>query len=161
MSKAGAIQKQMFVLVGLVSAVLFAPTTMIMFFGMMPTIAANLVDKTKQKSRAISVGMMNLAGCTPFLLELWLSPAPNSIDRALNIMMQPKTIIIMYVMAGAGYAIEAAVTGAVATMMQQRAASRLKTIDTMLAELTDRWGYYVDGSVKLDDFGFPEDSADD
>ena len=153
-------QKQFMLIVGLVCAVLFAPTSMILFFGMMPTIAANVMDKTRQKSRTMSVGIMNFAGVMPFLLELWLSPAPNSIDHALGIMMQPKTVIIIYVIAAAGYAIESAITGMVATVMQQRATARLKQIDEQLAELIDRWGYYVDGSEKLDDFGFPIDTED-
>lgn len=148
-------QKQLVLICGLAAAVLFAPTTLILLFGMMPTIASNVIDRTRQKSRTISVGVMNFAGVMPFLLELWLSPAPNSIDHAINIMMQPKTIIIMYVIAATGYAIEAAITGMVATLMQQRAARRLKEIEVHLAEMKDRWNYYVDGSVKLDDFGFP------
>ncbi|MBU6235583.1 MAG: hypothetical protein KGQ41_07040 [Alphaproteobacteria bacterium] len=154
-------KKQLILVVALVSAMLFAPTSMIFFFGMMPTIACNVIDRTRQKSRTISVGVMNFAGVMPFLLELWLSPAPNSIDHAISIMMEPKTIIIMYCIAATGYAIEAAITGMVATMMQQRATARLKQIDQMLAELQDRWNYYVDGSVTLDDFGFPVEEDDD
>jgi hypothetical protein len=148
-------QKHFFTFVGLVCAVLFMPTTMILLAGMMPTLAANIIDKSRQKSRAISVGMMNFAGCMPFLLELWLGPAPNSMDAATVIVLQPKTIIIIYVVAAAGYAIEAAVTGMVATMMQQRARARLREIERSLVEMTDRWQEYVDGSVPLDDYGFP------
>lgn len=155
MSRGINIQKQMLLIAMLACAVLFAPTSMILFFGMMPTIAANLMDKTRSKSRAMSVGMMNLAGAMPFVLELWLGPAPNSIEHGLRIITEPKSIIIMYVMAAAGYAIESAVTGMVATMMQQRATARLKQIDLMLNEMKDRWGDFVDGSQRLDDYGFP------
>lgn len=153
-------QKHLFTVVGLTCAVLFMASSLIIFAGMMPTIAANLLDKSRQKSRAISVGMMNFAGCVPFLLELWMSPSPNSIDTATAIIMQPRTIIIIYVLAGAGYAIEAAITGMVATLMQQRAQSRLKEIDKQLTEMTDRWNTYVDGSQPLDDFGFPAHRED-
>ena len=156
----GKLQKHLLTVVGLVSAILFAPTTLILFFGMLPTVAANLIDKSRQKSRAISVGLMNLSGCLPFLLELWMSPAPNAIDHATSILMQPKTVVIIYAVAAAGYAIEAAVTGMVATLMQQRAAARLKTIEKELNELADRWGYYVDGATPLDDFGFPHHRED-
>lgn len=160
MSRGIGWQKHFFTIIGLTCAVLFAPTTMILLFGMMPTIAANVIDKSRQKSRAISVGMMNFAGCVPFLMELWMSPAPNSFDGAIAILLQPKTIIIIYVIAAAGYAIEAAVTGMVATMMQQRAHARLKSIETQLKELTNRWDEYVDGATPLDDFGFPAERDD-
>ena len=153
---ANKFQKNFMLVVGLVCLFLFGPTSIILLAGMMPTIAANLVDKSRQKSKAISVGLMNFAGCVPFLLELWMGPAPNSYPAAQAIIMQPKTVIIIYVIAACGYAIEAAVTGMVATMMQQRARARLKAIDAQIAELVNRWDYYVDGSVELDDFGFPE-----
>lgn len=161
MSRGLNIQKQLFLIVALACAVLFAPTTMIIFFGMLPTIGANLMDKTRGKSRAMCVGMMNLAGVMPFVLELWLSTAPNSIDNALKVLMEPKSIVIMYVMAATGYAIESTVTGMVATIMQQRAVARLKQIEQILTEMQDRWGYFVDGSVKLDDYGFPVKSDDE
>lgn len=153
----GRLQKHFLTVVALVSCVIFMASTMILMAGMLPTLAANLVDKSRQKSKAISVGLMNFAGCLPFLLELWMGPAPNSIDAATLILLQPKTVIIIYVIAACGYAIEAAVTGMVATMLQQRARARLKAIDVQLAEVVDRWGWYVDGSAPLDDFGFPED----
>jgi len=146
----------LFTIVGLTCAVLFMPTTAVMLFGMMPTLAANLIDKSIQKSRAISVGMMNFAGTMPFLLELWLGTDPNSLDNALSIIIQPKTGIIIYTIAAAGYAIEAAVTGMAATVMQQRASARLKAISELLKGLEGRWDQYVDGNVPLDDFGFPK-----
>lgn len=157
MSRGIAWQKHFLTFVSLVAAVLFMPSTMILMAGMMPTIAANVIDKSRQKSRAISVGMMNLAGCMPFLLELWMGASPNSIDAAMGIIVQPKTIIIIYTIAAAGYAIEAAITGMVATVMQQRAHARLKDIDRDLKELVNRWEDYVDGHTPLDDYGFPID----
>lgn len=156
-----AFQKKFMAFVGLVCAVLFIPTSMILVFGMMPTIASNLVDRTAQRSRTVCVGMMNFVGVMPFLLELWMSPAPNAIDHATEIMLQPKALIIMYALAGSGYAIEAAISGIVATVMQQQARARLKVIDATLEELQARWGDYVDGGVPLDDYGFPILDEDD
>lgn len=152
----GKIQKQFLTLVILGSGFAFMASTVILFAGLMPTIAANLIDKSRQKSKAICVGVMNFAGCLPFLLELWLGPAPNSVEAATAIIMQPKTMVIIYVIAACGYAVERAVTGMVAQVMQQRARARLRSIDVQLAELVSRWDDYVDGSQALDDFGFPE-----
>lgn len=148
-------QRSFLTLAGLGCAIAFMASTAILFVGMLPTLAANLVDKSRQKSRAICVGVLNFAGCVPFLLELWMSAQPNSLDTAMTIIMQPKAVVIMYGIAAAGYAIETAVTGMVATLMQQRARARLTEIDGQLKELVDRWDYYVDGSQPLDDFGFP------
>lgn len=160
MSRGASFQKHFLTFVGLVCAALFMATTLVLAIGMIPTLTANLVDKSIQKSKVLCVGMMNMAGCMPFMLELWMGPAPNSLDHALGIMMQPKAIIIIYFIAAAGYAIEAAVTGMVSTVMQQRGSARLRAIEGELKELVDRWNDFVDGSSPLDDFGFPIGSDD-
>lgn len=156
----GNFHKHLMTFILLVTGLLFAASTVILVIGMLPTLAVNMTDRTRQKSQTLSVGLMNFAGCVPFLLELWMSASPNALDMSISILVQPKTVVIIYVIAAAGYAIERAVTGMVATMMQQRAQFRLREIDRQLKEMVDRWDYYVDGTVPLDDFGFPERKPD-
>lgn len=146
---------------GMGCSVVFMATTVIMLIGMMPTIAARAVDRSYDKSRSLSVGLMNFAGCMPFLLELWMGHTPNDLGAAMQIILQPKTIIIIYVIAAAGYAIEIAVTGMVSSVMQQRAKARFKAIDKELAALRNRYDEFVDGSVALDDYGFPYGKDDE
>jgi len=137
------------------AAILFLPTTMIIIFGMMPTFASFVIDRTISKNRTICVGFMNFAGCFPFLLDLWTKFGERNMENALFIITDTKTIIVMYLLAAGGYAIDLAVTGVTASIIVQQSESRLKAIRKQQAEMIDQWGDKVTGKYRLDDFGFP------
>lgn len=138
-----------------IAAAVFLPTTIILVFGMMPTIASFVMDRTVGKNRTICVGSMNFAGCFPFLLDLWTKFGAQNIENALTIIADAKTIIVIYLLAVGGYAIDLAVTGITASIIVQRSESRLKSIKKQQAEMIDQWGDKVTGKYRLDDFGFP------
>jgi hypothetical protein len=114
---------------------------------------AFFVDRSQKKTRAITVGAMNIAGCTPFVMELWTTD--SSMEKALSIIMDPVSIIIMYVAAGVGYLIDWVVTAAVAGFLYQRGISRKDAIVKSQKEMIERWGEEVSGKVPLDHEGFP------
>lgn len=150
---------QLLGLFSLVAAVVFMPTTILLFFGMLPTLVAGLVDRTGKGTKALTVGSMNLAGCTPFLFDLWTKG--HTAENALAIISDPRTIIVIYCAAGIGYLIDWAMSGIVATIMIQRSASRLKEIKKRQAALVERWGPEVTGTVPLDAYGFPVEKQDE
>ncbi len=138
---------------GLVLSILFLPTTMLLVIGMLPTPAASLIDKKRQSSKMMTVGAMNLAGCTPFLMELWRHG--NSFEKSFDIISDPKTIIIMYAAAGVGYMIDWSMTGLTSSMLYQRGVQRQEEIKKRQTALEERWGETVTGKVALDEDGFP------
>lgn len=135
------------------AAALFLPTTMMLVVGMLPTLVMVIFDRTPEKARVITVGSMNLAGCMPFIMEMW--QRDQSINMALTYLTEPRTIVVMYAAAGIGYMIEWAVTGLVASMAVKKAKARIEAIEKRQAELERRWGEEVTGRLKLDDDGFP------
>lgn len=143
---------------GVFMAVAFLPTTIFLFLGMMPTIAAAAIDRSAGHVKALTVGSMNLAGCSPFLLELWSSE--HTVGQAVVSIADPRTIIVVYCAAGIGYLIDWAMGGIVATLMTHKAEQRLKEITRIQAELVERWGREVTGEIPLDPYGFPLESAD-
>lgn len=143
---------------GFVAMIVFLPTTIFLFFAMMPTLVAGLVDRSGKGTRALTVGAMNLAGCTPFLLELWTGG--HTAENAMILISNPRTVIVIYCAAGIGYLIDWAMSGIVATVMIQRSASRLKEIKKRQAELVERWGREVTGLLPLDAYGFPFEKDD-
>lgn len=144
---------QMFLVIGIIMGVIFLPSTILLMVGMAPTPAAAFVDRSKKGSKVITVGAMNLAGCSPFLFDLWMRG--NDFDTSLAIALDPKAIIVMYAAAGVGYILDWALTGLVAGVMVQRGESRAKTIREERAKLVERWGDKVTGSLVLDPQGFP------
>ena len=138
---------------GLLIGILFLPTTIFLFVGMMPTIAAALTAGRGKRTKALTVGGMNFCGCFPFLLELWT--ADHSIMHALTLVADPHTIVFIYCAAGIGYLIDWAMGGIVSAVMIQRANLRLREIGKRQAELAERWGREVTGDMAVDDEGFP------
>ncbi len=145
---------QIIMIFGLLAAVLFMPTTILLVVGMLPTVVAALIDR-KGGARAITVGALNLCGCVPFLMDLWTKG--HTTELAVSLIKDPLTIIVMYAAAGIGYMIDWALSGIVATILVQRSTSRMEAIRKRQAELVERWGREVTGELPLDAEGFPVD----
>ncbi len=133
-------------------AVLVLPTTIVLAVGMLPTMAAMIGSSAGKGSKVLTIGMMNLAGCFPFLLPLWASD--HTVGQALSILMDIRSIIVMYCAAGIGYLIDWAMAGIVNTIMVQRASGRLDDVRKRQARLIERWGEEVKGDLPLDSSGF-------
>jgi len=145
-------------LVGLLTAIVFMPTTIMLMMGMIPTAVAAVIDKSGKGTKALTVGAMNLAGCTPFLIKLWTGG--HTAELAVTLISDPRAMSIMYAGAGIGYLIDWAMSGIVGTIMLQRSTVRLKEIEARQAELVARWGREVTSEIMLDPYGFPIDAAE-
>lgn len=144
---------QIFIIVMLLVAGAFLSTTVILLVGMIPTMVAMIADKTKGRTLWLTVGAMNLAGCTPFMFELWKNNL--GIEQSVEILSNPLTIVVMYAAAGLGYIVDWAVTGIVASLMIEKGKARLNDIENRQMELVRKWGKEVTGNVKLDHEGQP------
>lgn len=144
---------RIFLIMGLVIAVVFLPTTVMLLFGMAPTLVIAMVDKSGKKLKAFTVGAMNLAGCSPFLFELWTGG--NDFTKSFEIIFDPQAIIIIYAAAMVGYLVEWICTAMVSGFMYQKGVSRRKAILKHQEELKQRWGETVAGHIPLDEDGFP------
>lgn len=136
----------------LLCGLIFMSTMLLIIVGMLPTFTAVFIDRTAEKTRGLTVGALNLAGCMPFILKLW--GGGNTVDYAITIITDPRTIIVMYSAAGVGYIVDWAVSGLVATIMVQTSASKLQSMATRRAELIARWGREVTGEIATDPHGF-------
>jgi hypothetical protein len=134
---------------------MFASTAVILAFGMMPTIASFFTDRSVGKNRTICVGCMNFAGCFPFPLEFWTEFGHQTMRDALDLITDSHTVIIIYVLAAGGYAIDIAISGIASGIIVERSKLRLKKIKNGKDKMTERWGKKVTGEKPLDDFGFP------
>ncbi len=155
-SSARTWKAQILLIVSMIAGVMFAAVSVIMVVGMVPTIVAGVVDRTKGKVRTLTVGAMNFAGCAPFMIEVFKSG--NNISTAITYILQPRTIVVMYFAAGMGYLIDWAMTGIVSSIMVQKAKKRIKDIQKQQKDLVERWGPEVTGTIPLDEYGFPKDS---
>ena len=147
-----SIKIKLFYVFMLFMAAVFLPTTALLFIALMPTFAAVFVDKHNRQAKVITVGAMNLAGATPFLLELW--SRGHSFENAFIIVTDAKALIVIYSAAALGYVIDWAATGLVMRILYQRGKMRIKAIDKRQKDLIERWGKEVSGKYRLDQYGF-------
>lgn len=153
-------QVQLTLIFVLLAGIAALSTTLLLLIGMLPTLVSLFIDRTSDKNRPLTVGAMNLAGCAPFVLQLWTTD--TSMDNAFGIITDPRTIIVMYCAAGVGYIIDWAVSGLVGSVMVQRGETRRNQIAKRQAELVERWGPEVSGDVAVDHYGFAiHDPADE
>ncbi len=146
-------QGQIILIFSVLTGAVFLPSTVMLMIGMLPTPFAVLVDRTKGKNKVITVGAMNLAGCSPFLFELWMQD--HSFHKSMEIITDPFAIVVMWSAAAVGYVVNWAMTGIVSASLYQRGQSRLKSIQKSQKELVERWGPEVSGNMPLDPDGFP------
>lgn len=137
-----------------IAGMAFVPTTIVLSVGMLPTIVALLVDRTKKKYKVYTVGMMNLTGCIPFLFDMW-SRERHNIDAALEYIGDPNTVTLMYFAAFLGYLIDWGMTGIVATYLSHKSRTRIEEIERIQDRLIEKWGKEVTGELPLDERGFP------
>lgn len=152
-----AFQTQVFLVSGVLMAVVFLPTTFLLSVGMLPSFVALIADRSRRKTKAITVGAMNLAGAMPFILELWVQG--HSFEKAFTIITDLKAMVVIYAAAGIGYVIDWAVTGIVASVLLQRGHARKKAIKKRQKDLIERWGKEVTGEVPMDQYGFEVKAA--
>ena len=136
-----------------IASVLFLPTTFVFFFGMFPTWALFVSDKSPSKLKSLAIGVMNFAGVMYVLLSLWTKE--NTIEFAVKLVLNPESIIVMYTAAAVGYLIQSTVSAMTRNIVMQQTHAKLKEILKTEEELEKRWGYEVTGKVALDSDGFP------
>lgn len=149
----GGLKVQIFLIGFLILSAVFLPTAVLLFISLLPMFAAFFVDRTRKKLKAVTVGAMNMAGCMPFLMELWTTD--HTLEQTFNIIFDPMTIIVIYAAAGVGYLIDWTMSSLVAGIVYQNALARKKVILERQAELVERWGVEVNGTIPLDQEGFP------
>lgn len=138
----------LFLILSIIMAAVFLPSSVLLIFGLLPTFAALFADASRAKTKVVTVGALNLAGCTPFLLELWTEG--NSLDKSLSIISDPKAIIVMYSAAAIGYLIDWSLSALVAGVLYQRGLARQDAIRKRQMELVERWGAEVTGQAPQD-----------
>ncbi len=123
-----------------VIVVLF-PSCIVLFAGMVPSIVAYMVDRTKGKYLAITVALMNFCGTLPGLTKLW--QAGQAYDASLRIAADPVHWLASYGAAGSGWLIYLAVPPILSVYYSSISAKRIETLRRKQAEIVEIWGSEV------------------
>ena len=118
--------------------ILSLPSVMLVFFGMMPSLVAAIIDRSPQRYSTFCVGGMNFCGVFPYLLDLWAGPA--DVSAAADIFTDAFAILLMYSAAGFGWLIFLAFPPVVVTLIQVMAQRRAAQCRELQKELIEEWG---------------------
>ena len=122
---------------------LFLPLTVVFCVGMMPTLAAYILDPDREKAAPLTVGVVNFAGTIPYLMRA--IHAGRTIDGAIQILSDPLAWIIMYSAAAVGWGIYYGIPPIVSTLMAIRAQLEINSAQAKQAELLEAWGEEIKG----------------
>lgn len=108
--------------------------------GLMPTIAAYLVDSTREKNDAVAVGTLSASAMLPFLLD-GLTQASSSAGR--DILGSPFAWFAVYAAALFAYGMSWIVPNSLSTIYEARAGARLRQLLRHQQHLVAEWGERV------------------
>ena len=124
------------------------PSVILLIAGLVPTYVAFSTDSDPQKSGAVSVGAMNLAGILPFIIDLWSKG--QTMENALQILATANTWLVILGVSAIGQLIVYAIPQAVATLTLVQVEMRLKTLNKNLESLKESWGPDVATAKPID-----------
>lgn len=125
-------------LVAMMIAIMAHPTIVMFMVGGLPTIVARIIDRSESRMRFVCVGGLNMAGLSPYLVELWFSQ--HNLAMATKLILDPFTLVVVYGLSALGwvvYNMTPPLVGAVLEMASQR---RLTALREKQRALVTEWG---------------------
>lgn len=146
--KAGKFTVMMVMLLIGIATPFMLPTVILVLAGLIPTYVAFATDDDPNKSGAISVCAMNIAGLTPFIIDLWKKG--QTLAHTFQILGDTSDWLVILGAAAVGQLIVFALPQAIATVTLTHAESRIKTLKKNLDMLKDAWGPDVATAKPID-----------
>ncbi len=132
----------MWVSIIVVGFLIFAlPTVIVFSFGMLPSLAAYVADRSKEKYAMFCVASMNFCGVFPYLMDLWFDG--HTIYAATNIMADVFALVVMFGSATVGWIIYSVVPPVISSFLSVIAQQRVSALRTQQKKLIEEWGEAV------------------
>jgi hypothetical protein len=127
--------------VGLVMIVFALPTLLLLVFGLAPTWAAFITDRTYGRARGFAVGTFNLAGVTPFFIRVWRGA--DSMETVLAVLSDPYSWLVMYGAAALSMALIWIAPSFSGALLEFRATAKTTRLARQQEEILENWGEEV------------------
>lgn len=127
-----------FIILFVLLIIISLPTVTLVFFGMLPTIVAYIVDNTKQKYTTACVGGLNFCGVFPYILDLWMTS--HTLDYAKDLLTDVFALLVMYGAAAFGWMIFVSIPPVVLAILNVIAQRRVATLRNNQVKIIEEWG---------------------
>jgi len=134
------------VLIIVLISVVSLPTVILVFFGMLPTIVAYVVDRSHQNSATFCVGAMNFSGLFPSVLNLW--GGAHTSRHAIDILTNVFDLFIIYGAASFGWMMFTVIPPLVTTFLTLMSERRVATLRAYQNKIIEEWGPEVAAEVE-------------
>ncbi len=118
--------------------VISLPTVILLLFGMLPSIVAWIVDRSKQKYATFCVCGMNFSGVFPFLSDVWFKD--HTTDAAVNILTNVFDLMVIYGAAAFGWMMFIAVPPVISQFISAMLQRRVTTLREEQQKIIEEWG---------------------
>jgi hypothetical protein len=125
--------------------VVLLPSCIVLTVNMVPTIVAYVIDKSREKYLAITVGLLNICGTLPALAGLWQQG--QSYDAAFDIAANPLHWLMAYGAAAIGWAIYLGLPPILGHYYGITSHARLLNHQRKQQILVQAWGEEVRGEI--------------
>lgn len=131
-----------------IATVMFISTSsvLLIFFGMLPSFVAYIIDRSYQRTNTVCVGAANLCGVFPFLLELWLGQ--HTIADSILILTNLFNIAIMYFAAAFGWMLFITIPPVVVSVQRVFDQHHVVHLKAQQKKLLEEWSKAVAEDVK-------------
>lgn len=117
------------------------PTCLVLLIGAAPTLVAYTVDRTRDKSLTVTVGLLNVCGTLPGIVELW--SRGQSYTAALRLAGDPFVWLIAYGAAAIGWGIYLMLPPLLSHYYAMATHARIVAYRRRQAQLVEAWGEEV------------------
>jgi hypothetical protein len=136
-------RSMLYILLFIPVALFTIPSWIVIFFGLMPTMVALIIDRSRYRYSWIAVGGLNFAGTAPYLVDMWFGQ--HTISAAIAILTDPFKLIVMYGAATMGWALCMAFPPIVGTFIDVAAQRKIASLRADQQKLISHWGKEVTG----------------
>ena len=127
----------------LLLATLFLPSLGVLAVCLSPTVVAFVADRNRPKFLTVTVGLPNLCGSIPALVELW--SVEQSFATMEGVLADPVGWAVAFGAAGLGWFIYLAMPLLVAVYYSSAAEARERSLRRLRTALVETWGEEVAG----------------
>lgn len=130
------------------------PTCVVLLIGMMPTAVAFMIDRSRSKHLAITVGLLNFCGTLPGLVTLW--EEGQAYATAARVAMDAFFWLTAFGAAAIGWGIFLAMPVLVASIYSVLSGHRLGRLRDRQKHLVSEWGEEVSADAAAESARTPE-----
>lgn len=133
------------------------PTVILVFFGLLPTIVAWVIDRSEQKYAMFCVFGMNLSGLLPFLMDIWFKD--HSTDAAVAVLTNVFELMVIYSAAAFGWMLFIALPPVITTFLTVILERRVAVLKGNQKTILEEWGEGIITVIGTLDIGPKGDDA--